>query len=172
MHDGFEHNPKVSRSALASHHRAAHGWAMSLSRYDPATADDVMQQSYLAIVDGSARFDGASSLKTWLFGVVRNMARRNGRIRRMQLTLLEQFGAQPREFVETPKAEHDVSAAIAAAVAALPNRQREVLELMLFAEFTLEETAVVLGISLGSTRTHYHRAKQTLRERLGSLDEG
>ena len=170
MHDGLEHNPKVSRRALASHHRAAHAWALSLSRYDPATADDVMQQSYLAIVDGSARFDGASSLKTWLFGVVRNMARRSGRIRRMQLTLLEQFGAQPREFAEPLTPEHDTSA-VAAAVAALPNRQREVLELTLFAEFTLEETAVVLGISLGSTRTHYHRAKQTLRKRLGSLDE-
>ena len=42
MHDGLEHNPKVSRRALASHHRAAHAWALSLSRYDPATADDVM----------------------------------------------------------------------------------------------------------------------------------
>src|SRR5262245_37907143 len=172
MHDGLEHNPKVSRRALASLHRTAHAWAMSLSRYDRAIADDVMQQSYLAIIDGSARFDGASSLKTWLFGVVRNMARRSGRARRMQLMLLERFGAQPREFVETQNPEHDDTGRIAAAIATLPHRQREVLELVLFAEFTLEETAVVLGISLGSTRTHYHRAKETLRDRLGPIDEG
>src|SRR5262245_65278881 len=125
MHDGLEHNPKVSRRALASLHRTAHAWAMSLSRYDRAIADDVMQQSYLAIVDGSARFDGASSLKTWLFGVVRNMARRNGRVRRLQLMLLEQFGAQPREFAVSLAPESDTGK-IATAIAALPHRQREV----------------------------------------------
>jgi RNA polymerase sigma factor (sigma-70 family) len=171
MHDGLEHNPKVSRSALATHHRAAHAWALSLSRYDPATADDVMQQSYLAIVDGSARFDGASALKTWLFGVVHNMARRSWRARRMQLALLERFGAQPREVAAPMTSDAGRNGDVAAAVAALPHRQREVLELVLFAEFTLEETAAVLGISLGSTRTHYHRAKQALRERLESGDE-
>jgi RNA polymerase sigma-70 factor (ECF subfamily) len=170
MHDGLEHNPKVSRSALASHHRAAHAWALSLSRYDPAAADDVMQQSYLAIVEGSARFNGTSSLKTWLFGVVRNMARRQRRVRRMQLVLLERFGAQPRELASMMP-EPGGDEAVAVAVAALPHRQREVLELVLFAEFTLEETSAVLGISVGSTRTHYHRAKQTLRERLESFDE-
>jgi len=171
MHDGLEHNPKVSRSALASHHRAAHAWATSLSGYDPAVADDVMQQSYLAIVDGSARFDGASSLKTWLFGVVRNMARRSRRVRHAQLVLLERFGAQPRELAAPMTREPGADAAIAAAIAALPHRQREVLELVLFAEFTLQETALVLGVSVGSARTHYHRAKQTLRERLEALDE-
>jgi RNA polymerase sigma-70 factor (ECF subfamily) len=171
MHDGLEHNPKVSRSALASLHRAAYAWAMSLSRYDPATADDVMQQSYLAIVEGSARFDGVSGLKTWLFGVVRNMASRNRRVRRMQLVLLERFGAQPQEFAAPMALEAGTAGNVAAAVAALPHRQREVLELVLFAEFTLEETAVVLGISVGSARTHYHRAKETLRERLESPDE-
>ena len=169
MHDGLEHNPTVSRSELAAHHRAAHAWALSLSRYDPATADDVMQQSYLAIVAGSALFDGASSLKTWLFGVVRNMARRSRRVQRAQLALIERFGAQPREYA-APMPLDPAARAVASALAALPHRQREVLELVIYAEFTLEETAGILGISVGSARTHYHRAKQRLRSRLEPPD--
>jgi RNA polymerase sigma factor (sigma-70 family) len=167
MIDGLQHNPKVSQNELAANHRAVYQWALSLSRYDAAAADDVMQQSYLAIVDGSARFDGSSSLKTWVFGVVRNMARRSRRIRRLQLVLLQRVGAEPRE-VATQMPDADGDAALAAAIAALPHRQREVLDLIVHAEFTLEETAAVLGISVGSARTHYHRAKVTLRGRLES----
>jgi RNA polymerase sigma-70 factor (ECF subfamily) len=166
MQDGLEHNPKVSRDALAGHHRAVYGWALSLSGYDAATADDVMQQSYLAIIDGSARFDGASNLKTWLFGVVHNMARRHRRGRRVYLAVLDRFGAQPAPVAAsmTPPQRDDL---ISSAIAALPRRQREVLELVVWAEFTLEQTAEILGVGVGSARTHYHRAKQALRERLG-----
>ena len=49
----------------------------------------------------------------------------------------------------------------------LAPRQREVLHLVFYAELTLEETAQTLQISLGSTRTHYHRGKQRLAEFLG-----
>jgi RNA polymerase sigma factor (sigma-70 family) len=170
MFDGLQHNPKVSRRELADGHRAAYLWALSLSRYDAAAADDVMQQSYLAIVDGSARFDGTSSLKTWVFGVVRNMARRSRRVRRLQLALLQRIGAEPADDA-APMPEDGADATLAVAIAALPQRQREVLELMIHAEFTLEQTATVLGISVGSTRTHYHRAKASLRSRLEANDE-
>ena len=163
MDDGLEHNPLVFRRALAEQHEAAFGWALSLTGYNAAAAADVMQQSYLAIVDGSARFDARSSLKTWLFGVVRNCARRAQRRDRTELKWVSRFAAEPRD-----ASSNGVSADVqlTSALTMLPRRQRDVLELVVYSEFTLEETAAVLGISLGSVRTHYHRAKLALRNRL------
>jgi RNA polymerase sigma-70 factor (ECF subfamily) len=163
MDDGLEHNPLVSRSALAAEHRAAYAWALSLTGYDDAAAADVMQQSYLLIVEGRARFANRSSLGTWLFGVVRNCARRLQRRNRRDLALVARFAAEPRDG-ETNGA--DLDTALSAALATLPRRQRDVLELVAYADFTLEQVAEVLGISVGSTRTHYHRAKLALRARL------
>ena len=165
MDDGLERNPLVSRRALAAHHADAFAWALSLTRYDAAAAADVMQQSYLVIVDGSARFDARSSLKTWLFGVVRRCAHRLHRDLRRDLALVERFATEPRN--EGANGEDPRGADIGAALATLSRRQRDVIELVVFSEFTVEEAAAVIDISVGSARTHYHRAKAALRERLG-----
>ena len=77
--------------------------------------------------------------------------------------------AVPRETMTRDEGDSDT--ALTDALTALPRRQREVLELVVYSEFTLEQSAEVLGISLGSVRTHYHRAKETLRARLESHDE-
>jgi RNA polymerase sigma-70 factor (ECF subfamily) len=45
-------------------------------------------------------------------------------------------------------------------------RQREVLHLVFYAEFTLEDSAEILDVSVGSARTHYHRGKERLAELL------
>ena len=169
MDDGLEHNPNISRRALAAQHGAAYAWALSLTGYDAAAAADVMQQSYLIIVEGRARFEQRSSLKTWLFGVVRNTARRARRHDRRELALLSRFGAEPVE--ESTAKGYESDTGVGAALTSLPRRQRDVLELVIYSEFTLEECADVLGISLGSVRTHYHRAKAAVRRRLEIRDE-
>jgi len=168
MNDGLERNPLVSRRALVAHHADAFAWALSLTAYDAAAAADVMQQSYLVIVDGSARFDARSSLKTWLFGVVRRCAHRSYRRLRRDAAFVGRVAAEPRDDGAT--ADEPRRTDIGAALATLSRRQRDVLELVVFSEFTVEEAAAVLDISIGSARTHYHRAKAALRERLG--DDG
>ncbi len=171
LDDGFAHNPKVSHAALAELHAGACGWALSLTGRQPEVAEDVMQQTYLLILEGRARYDGASSLKTWLYGVVRNVARRHARQRRVRLGLMARlagaFSDPAGETVsENPPPRQGIEARLRGAVRGLPARQREVLELVFDAEFTLAQAAVVLGISVGAARTHYHRAKTTLRQRL------
>jgi RNA polymerase sigma factor (sigma-70 family) len=172
MDDGLENNPHVPRKALAAHHAAAYAWALSLTGYDAAEAADVLQQSYLVIVEGRARYAQRSSLKTWLFGVVRNTALRLHRRNRQHVVLVSRFSAdQAQGTAQNGESfAEGGDQAVVAALRSLPRRQRDVLELVVYSEFTLEECAQVLGISLGSARTHYHRAKASIRAKLEQDD--
>ena len=73
--DGLDNNPLVSRSALEAIHDQVFGWALSRSDYDRTVAEDLVQQAYVELLNGRARFDGRSTLKTFVFGIVQNLSR-------------------------------------------------------------------------------------------------
>ena len=128
--------------------------------------------SYLKVLSGRARFDERSSFKTWLFGVIRKTAaeRRRSRWLRSLAGLRWRDGQPDPQPIPTPESllgTSETSRALRAALKTLPARQREVLHLVFYQDLTIEEAARVLGISLGSARTHYHRGKAGLKERLG-----
>ena len=74
-HDALDNNPHISRQALEALHGQLFGWALSRCGYDDATAEDLMQQAYVEVLSGKARFENRSTLKTFMFGVVQNLAR-------------------------------------------------------------------------------------------------
>src|SRR5262249_27754706 len=147
---------------------ASFAWALSRCRRDREEAADVLQTSYLKILDGRAGFRGAAPFKTFLFGVIRLTAaesRRREWVRRLRL-------AEWRPPATEAPAASDLDREVfrlRLALARLARRQREVLELVFGHDLSVEESAVALGISVGSARVHYDRAKKRLRKELGEM---
>jgi len=161
----------VSAEELERLHPDAFGWALSLAGGDRSEAEELLQSAYLRILTGTARFEGRSRLRTWLFGVVRTVCRerrRQAAVRRLA-RLRWLAPGEPVDPAPGPAelAERSGRAArTREALARLSARQREVLHLVFYQELTIEEAGAVVGISAGSARTHYERGKQRLRRLL------
>ena len=147
-------------------HTARYGWALSCCWRNHDEAEEVLQDAYVKILEGKARFDGRSSLKTWLFGVIRRTAFAQAR-RRAARDFLRAKWARRGPDVAAPNphstAENSqISAVLVEALRKLARRQREVLELVFYHGMTIEEAAIALGVSIGSARVHYQRGKKQL----------
>src|SRR5438445_358202 len=68
-------SPADLTAKLEELHAAAFGWALSCCSWDRAAAEDVLQATYLKLLDGRARFDGRSTFRTFVFGVIARTAR-------------------------------------------------------------------------------------------------
>ncbi len=162
------------RRKLEEHHREAFGWALSCCRWDRTLAEDVLQSSYLRVLDGRATFAGLSTFKTWLYAVIRRTAA--GHRRRQAMSRLLPVGRlMDREAVSEndPAADIAISernARLVRALERLPRRQQEVLNLVFYHDLTIKEAAEVSGVSIGTARTHYERGKRQLRRWLTKED--
>lgn len=164
------------RAHLEQLHASSFGWALACCRRDHSDAEEVLQIAYLKVLEGKARFNGSASFKTWLFAVIRKTAldqRRKHFLRSLvMLRAAEDLSAGNR--VEPPDESayrSQMQAVFRSALARLPNRQREALQLVFYHDLSLQEAAVVMGVSIGSARTHYDRGKKRLRELLEESEE-
>ena len=127
------------------------------------------------VLDGRAKFGGHSAFRTWLFGVIRRTAAQERR-RRWWLGRLRNGTREDEQPDATPTADDalerdEMAIRLEVALRELPRRQHEVLELVFYHEMTIEEAGAVIGVALGTARTHYERGKKNLLRRLES-DEG
>jgi RNA polymerase sigma factor (sigma-70 family) len=170
--------PADFEQEIAQLHPASFAWALACCGWDTTEAEEVLHSTYLRVLEGRARFRGRSSLKTWLFSVVRTVAAETRRRRWFRDAALRRWLEETpeRDSVggpdETMNSE-ERGARVRHALKQLAVRQREVLDLVFFHGLTIEEAAPVMGVALGTARVHYQRGKRRLRALLApeEIDE-
>ena len=159
---------------------------------DRGVAEDVVQESWLTCLRSLDRFEGRSSLKTWLFGILVNVARSR---RRKESRILpfaslwrrddsdsrrptvdrSRFGSDgmwsdgPRSWDNVPESKvlgAETVHYVRSAIDGLPPKQREVILLRDVAGFDAAEVSGLLGISAANERVRLHRARAAVRQKL------
>jgi RNA polymerase sigma-70 factor, ECF subfamily len=165
-----------------------------------ASAEEVVQETWLAVIKGLDRFEGRSSLRTWVYRIMVNTAKTRGVKEHRTLpwsTLAGEDGgpsldpalfqsgtdphpggwraapaAWPEEVaVEGSVLAGEVRAELRTALDALPDRQRTVLALRDVLGHTSEEVCELLEISPANQRVLLHRARTAVRAGLASYLE-
>jgi RNA polymerase sigma-70 factor, ECF subfamily len=157
-------------------------------------AEEVVQETWIALLKGISRFEGRSSLRTWLFAVVINIAKQRGvRERRdadAEIAALTggtvdpaRFRAaddpmwpghwkerqEPAAFPDTPEGSVLADELITFArreLDKLPERQRMVVSLRDLLGFDSSEVCELLNISLANQRVLLHRGRAAVRQAL------
>jgi RNA polymerase sigma-70 factor (ECF subfamily) len=157
-----------------------------------AVAEDVVQETWLAAIEGLDRFEQRASLKTWLFHILANKAKTRGVRERRIVPFASLAGAddepavppdrfqrdgdawpghwaappRPWEDPERRLASLEARAYLRAAIAALPATQQAVLTLRDVEGLDAEEVCGLLDVSAGNQRVLLHRARAKVRTQL------
>lgn len=166
-----------------------------------ASAEEVVQETWLAVIKGLDRFEGRSALRTWVYRILVNTAKSRGVKEQRTLPWSSVAGAEagpsldpalfrsageahPGHWRAAPAAwpadvavegsvlAGEVRRTLGAAVDALPDRQRTVLTLRDVLGHTSEEVCELLGLSQANQRVLLHRARTTVRAALAAYLEG
>lgn len=158
---------------LEALHPDAFGWALHCCGGDHSRAEDVLQNAYLKLASDRLEFAGASSFKTWWFGVIRLTAHEEFRRLRYRESLLGKLLLQlsgdshdPRPSPSRQVELDEQTMQLRACLSQLPARQAEVLHLVFYQDLSLSEAAAVMKVGIGSARQHYERGKARMRSLL------
>lgn len=125
---------------------------------DPASAEDLAQDTYLAAFRALPAFRGDASARTWLLAIARRVAASSIRDRQRSRRHAATLAAQPRSDVP----DHAGGIAVRAVVAALPLPRREAFVLTQVLGLSYDEAAGVLGVPVGTIRSRVARARDDL----------
>ena len=123
-------------------------------------ARDLVQETFLQLAREPQRADHVASPRAYVFGIARHLSIASWRRRRPDLTSEEDLLTVP-----APQADPRVEAA-REVIAAMPDLQREILDLRLHQDLSYQEIASVLAIPVGTVRSRLHNAIETLRASL------
>jgi RNA polymerase sigma-70 factor, ECF subfamily len=127
-------------------------------------AEEVLQDAFVAALSGIQTFDADREFGPW-FGriVVRKALNAVEKRRRREREPLFADLADGRSAPDRDAARRQLSSRVRSALARMPPRQRQLIELVELEEYTAAEAAQLLGISAATARWHLHEARRRLR---------
>ena len=137
-----------------------------------ADAEDAVQEAYLSAIRHFSKFEGRSSILTWLTTIVVNQALSQLRVRRVQPTLEAISTREAAEAVvcisharnpEQQALRNELSGRVRAALKSMPDKYRTVIQLRQLRGESIIETARTLGVTEECIKTRLHRANHLLR---------
>ncbi len=159
-----------------------------------ASAEEVVQETWLAVIGGIGKFEGRSALKTWIYRILVNTAKARGAKEQRTVPLSGLLPGDDAPTVEPSRfrtgddpypghwrpgeepqrwshpEDHALTGearqVITAALAALPSRYRVVITLRDAEGYGSDEVCELLGITPGNQRVLLHRARAEIRRRL------
>jgi RNA polymerase sigma-70 factor, ECF subfamily len=152
-----------------------------------AVAEDVVAETWLGVLKGIDRFEGRSSLKTWIFRILANTAKTRGQreARSVPFSALEEgdtafeptvdrsrflgtghWGAPPRAWPEDRLLRDETRAVLERAIAGLPPTQRIVVSLRDVEGWSADEVRNALDLSETNQRVLLHRGRAKVRRAL------
>jgi RNA polymerase sigma-70 factor (ECF subfamily) len=152
-----------------------------------AVAEDVVQETWLAVLNGIDRFEGRSSLKTWIFRILTNTAKTRGErerrsvpfsaldtedggfepaVERSRFTGTGHWAVLPRAWPEDKLLAAETLSVIESAIERLPPTQRTVITLRDVEGWTADEVRNALELSETNQRVLLHRARAKVRNAL------
>jgi RNA polymerase sigma factor (sigma-70 family) len=137
---------------------------------DRMTAEEILQDTMLAVWRSAGAFEGRANVTTWLFGIARRQAHNRLRGR---------GGPEPALLPDRPDQgagpdEVAIAAAggtpVAAAIDRLPEHHRDVIALVFVAGLPLADTAEVLGIPVGTVKSRLYHARAAVAAALAAQE--
>jgi RNA polymerase sigma-70 factor (ECF subfamily) len=172
---------RLSRNEPERFETVFHRHAPQITRYvtrrlGPGPAEDIVAETFLLAFQQRESYDlGRPDARPWLYGIATNLIRRHVRDEVRLLRMLERTGVDPVTESFTERVDSRISAdalsrRLAATIAGLPAKHRDVLLLLAWTELTYDQVGQALGVSAGTVRSRMNRTRAKLRRTLGGVD--
>lgn len=142
------------------------------NKVDADHLEDLVQQTFMACVEGRGRFRQDSKFKTFLFGVAHNILRDHYRKNRKRTEAFDFDRETAADLAAGPSTlfgKRREERLLLEALRRIPVTSQVVLELYYWEEMSASQTAAVLGLPEGTVRGRVRRAKDLLREEITKL---